>query len=802
MTGTEWEDNQAREGRRRLSRNGPTAGLVRRHGALALAGPALIAGLAVEAHRAGLLDPAAAVVAATVLTFALLGALLAVVALRLERTEAERREHEARARISESQFRSLVESSPDAMVIVDAEGAIVMTNAQTEVLLGYKRSQLLGRPVELLIPERFRHGHVRQRAVFARAPATRPMGDELELLARRVDGREIPVEIGLTEVQSDAGTHIAATIRDVSERRAADEIRRRLAAIVEHTDDAVFSTTAAGAITSWNGGADLLYGYSPGEAIGMAMTTLVPADRELDEAQILERVIAGGEVERYETVHVRKDGSRLDVSLTMSPIRDSGGAVVGASTIARDITERKRFVGQLQYLADHDALTGLFNRRRFEEDIERELARARRNRAGGALLAIDLDNFKSVNDSLGHSAGDELIKRASELFRSRLRTTDLIARLGGDEFAVMLPGVDTEGARLVATGLLQAIRGEGRFPGTAGRPITASIGIVSFAPGEELTPAELLAEADIAMYDAKAAGRNRAASYDDRGDGSERLRIHTTWQQRIRNAIDEDRLVLMAQPIVRLAGRSEPRRELLVRMLSEDGELIPPGVFLHAAERYDLIQEIDRWVLRQAVRRLAREQRAGRTVNLGINLAPKTVADPDFPAELAQELKSAGASGRGLWLEVTETSAILNVDRARMLAGHLRELGCEFAVDDFGAGFASFYYLKHLTFDYVKIDSEFIAQLRESTTNQLVVKSIVDITHGLGKQTIAECVSDRATVELLRSFGVDYAQGFYFGVPERLDEVDLVGPLGPPAADPWHAGAPRSAARGATPDGI
>jgi diguanylate cyclase (GGDEF)-like protein/PAS domain S-box-containing protein len=330
-----------------------------------------------------------------------------------------------------------------------------------------------------------------------------------------------------------AGRRIAVLTRrvrtlDAGQRRSVGEARRHLAAIVEHTDDAVFSLTPSGMIGSWNGGADRLYGYSGREAVGMHIVALLVAEREPEEQAHIARVTAGGAVERYETVHVRGDGGRIDVALTLSPIRDAFGEVVAASVIARDITERKRFEGQLQYLADHDALTGLFNRRRFEEDVERELARSRREGSAGTLLAIDLDHFKEVNDSFGHSAGDELIKRTAEVLHGRLRATDVLARLGGDEFAAMLPGTDAAAARLVAAGLLEALRAERRTgPLPGGGSATASIGIVTFQGTEQITAAELLAEADIAMYAAKAAGRDRAAAA--RVEEGARLLARTTW---------------------------------------------------------------------------------------------------------------------------------------------------------------------------------------------------------------------------------------------------------------------------------
>ncbi|MDQ6776554.1 MAG: EAL domain-containing protein [Actinomycetota bacterium] len=252
------------------------------------------------------------------------------------------------------------------------------------------------------------------------------------------------------------------------------------------------------------------------------------------------------------------------------------------------------------------------------------------------------------------------------------------------------------------------------------------------------------------------------------------------WVDRIRDALEEDRFVLQAQPIVALNGDTIPRYELLIRMIGEDDDLIPPATFLLIAERFDLIQMIDRWVLHHAIQLLAAQKRARRSIQLAINLSAKSVTDPELPGFVASELEAAGIDGEGLCIEVTETAAIVNVDRAKDFARTLGELGCEFALDDFGAGFASFYYLKHMAFDYIKIDGEFIRNLSESRVNQLVVKSVVDIARGLGKRTIAEFVGDKETVSLLKRYGVDYAQGFHIGKPRPLDELDLERPFPQP----------------------
>jgi EAL domain-containing protein (putative c-di-GMP-specific phosphodiesterase class I) len=275
------------------------------------------------------------------------------------------------------------------------------------------------------------------------------------------------------------------------------------------------------------------------------------------------------------------------------------------------------------------------------------------------------------------------------------------------------------------------------------------------------------------MYDAKEAGRDRFKVYDSSQGRQERMQARLTWAERIRTALVENRFVLNAQPIRALGDDPVPRYELLIRMLGDGDDLIPPGTFLYVGERFDLIQEIDRWVLRRAVGILAAQRQAGQEIHLSVNLSAKSLADPELPAFVAQTLGEAGIDGRGLCVEITETAAIVNLDRAKEISQLLAELGCEVALDDFGAGFASFYYLKHMAFDYVKIDGEFIRHVVDNHVNQLVVQSVVDIARGLGKRTIAEFVGDAESVELLKRYGVDYVQGYYIARPQSLEILGL-----------------------------
>ncbi|MEA2294853.1 MAG: hypothetical protein QOE86_2492 [Solirubrobacteraceae bacterium] len=464
---------------------------------------------------------------------------------------------------------------------------------------------------------------------------------------------------------------------------------------------------------------------------------------------------------------VRDDGEERWVHVQSAPLTGGRAGPHPVAYVAQiqDVTERRRFERELEHLASHDPLTGVLNRRRFEEELERALAGVRRHRRPAALVTLDLDNFKHVNDTYGNPAGDDLLRAVALALRERVRATDAVGRLGGDEFGIVLAGTGEVEAEEVAKGLLEAFRSRvGVEVGERIVRVTASAGVRQLAPEGTMSATELLGEADMALYEAKERGRDRLAVAGQIHDVP-RVVHHGRWRERIRDALATDGFVLHEQPILRLADGQVDRAELLIRMIGAGGEAIPPAAFLPVAERYDHIRDIDRWVVSHAVALLALRQAQGSAIGASINLSGPSIGDASVVDFILAEIANAGVDPSSLMFEVTETTAIGNLDRARVLAQQLSELGCDFALDDFGAGFGSFAYLKHLPLDVIKIDGEFIRSLTRSTQDQVTVRAIVDIAKGLGKQTVAEFVEDAATLELLRRLGVDAAQGYHIGRP-------------------------------------
>ena len=639
----------------------------------------------------------------------------------------------------------------------------------------------VGAYVELIHPE----DRDAVREVFARAAGD---GEPFDIIYRliRPDGAERFMHGRSAQPERDAdGTvvRVWGTTQDITERHALqagrEEAEARFRAAFEHAPIGVCVLSLGppnpGQWITVNPALAQLLGYTQEELLAKRVSqTLHPDEIAMTRARLTALMRGAEERITAECRMVGADGQIVWTLVTVASVPDPDGRPAYAIGQVLDITERKRFEGQLQYLADHDALTGLFNRRRFEEELDRALAEAERYGRRGAILVLDLDGFKFVNDTLGHPVGDELIARLAGTLRAELRESDVIARLGGDEFGVILPQATDEEAGAVATKLLRAVARDGAVAGSSrSARVTASIGLAPFDGADGLSPEELMVEADIAMYDAKEAGRNQAARSEREAAGPGRHVSRLSWLERVRHALAEDRFELHAQPIVALgahsdAGDTAPAFELLLRMRSDSGELVGPATFLPTAERFDLIGAIDRWVVARAV-----ELVRAHDVTLSVNLSGRTMGDADFAGWLEELLTATPVPPQRLIVEITETAAIVNPDRARALGDTLRRLGCRLALDDFGAGFASFAYLKHLRFDVLKIDGEFVRGLRDDPTDRLVVEAVVQIARGLGTSSLAEFVGDSDTLDIVRALGVDYAQGFHLGRPVPVAEALL-----------------------------
>ncbi len=612
-----------------------------------------------------------------------------------------------------------------------------------------------------------------------------------EMFRVRVPGREEAIlqVCGRIEIDAETGARRATgTVQDITDRvrseqaRQSAEERFRVAFEQAGVPMAMIGLDGEqrGRVLDANAAYASLLGLPEAEIVDRHLERwLHPEDVDAALETPLARLASGASRRvQFERRYLDAEGQTISTLITDAVISDPDHGQVLIEQ-ALDISERKRFEGKLRYLADHDALTGLFNRRRFEEELTRALAHARRYGGGGAVMALDLDGFKYVNDTLGHAMGDSLVTRLASTLQRSLRETDVVARTGGDEFAVILPGASERDAGLVAEKLLSDIRRTGTMvDGERHAQVTTSIGITLFAAAEELLSEDLLVEADIAMYDAKHAGKDRYAVYRRGEQRRERIAARQDWLSRLRQCVEDERFVLWAQPIVPICSNGIPRYELLLRMPTDDGDMISPGAFLYNAERFGMVEEIDLWVLEQAAKLLAAHQRAGTDLALSVNMSPKTLNTGRPVKHLERLLSEHDVPPGRLVVEITETAAISNMELARELARGLRELDARIALDDFGAGFATFYYLKHLEFDYVKIDGEFIRHLPDNRADQLVVKSVVDIARGLGADTIAEFVQDDRTIELLRGFQVGYAQGYHTGRPGPIEAVlpRLLGP--------------------------
>jgi len=565
---------------------------------------------------------------------------------------------------------------------------------------------------------------------------------------------------------------------DITERKLYEEalFREKESAQItlQSIGDAVITTDAKGVIDYLNPVAEALTGWRLEDGQGRAIEEIFRAFHE-ETCEPLENPLAVA-IRRTRSIKsvrpmllIRRDGNEIYVESTASPIRDGSGAVSGGVLVFHDVSEARELNRRLSYHASHDVLTGLVNRREFENRMERALKSAKARETSYALCCLDLDQFKIVNDTCGHSAGDALLGQVGAMLKSKVRWRDTLARLGGDEFGILLESCTLDEAMRTAESLREAVRNFKFTWEERTFRLGASIGVVPLS-AENADVASVLSAADSACQAAKEAGRNRVHSFEENDIDLMRRRREMQWAARINNALEEGRFELFRQTILPLQQtETGAHYELLLRMRDEAGKIVTPDNFITAAERYGITPQIDRWVIDNAFRWLVSEaDEREKLAMCSINLSGQSLGDDKFLPYVIDQFHRSGLDASKICFEITETAAIASFSQANRFIQALKELGCKFALDDFGTGLSSFGYLKHFPVDFLKIDGSFVKEILHDPIDREMVRSINEIGHLTGKQTIAEFAENLEIIDMLRSLGVDYAQGYGVSQPQRV----------------------------------
>jgi diguanylate cyclase (GGDEF)-like protein/PAS domain S-box-containing protein len=689
----------------------------------------------------------------------------------------ERRAAEDALRNSESKFRGLFESVMEGVYQTSRDGRILVANPAFVKLLGYDSAEEVYK-----IPAGALYWYPSDRENFARRAEIEGELRNEEYVMRRKDGSMLVVVDNCRVVRDTQGrvAGFEGTLTDITERKKAEtavfQAKERAQVTLQSIGDAVITTDSEGRIDYMNPVAESLTGWenreAQGQLIGSVLTVVDENTREGSEGPVM-RCLREGQVLGLaeHTVLVTRRGQEIAIQDSAAPIRDRAGNLIGAVMVFHDVSKERRLHRALHYQASHDALTGLINRREFENRLTVAVEDARQDRqARHVLLYLDLDQFKLVNDTCGHPAGDLLLKQITGVLQSRVRGGDTLARLGGDEFGILLQDCSLEQAQRVAETVRQAIR-DYRFVWQNGvLAVGVSIGIVAIS-NEVPTVANVMSAADVACYAAKDSGRNRVQVY--KPDNVPERHREMQWVSKLTRARDENRFELFYQPIVPIGTNAIEREhfELMLRLRDESGTIVTPAEFIPAAERYNIMPSIDRWVVRQALDRVVHRVASGvKPFTIAVNLSGTSLNDEHFLEYLIAELTANELVAGAMCFEITETAAIENLGNVVYFMRELKTRGCHFALDDFGSGLSSFMYLKTLPVDYLKIDGQFVENVTRDPVDRSMVAAISQVGKAMGIQTIAERVESAEVLAELGRLGIGYAQGFYIAKPRPTSE--------------------------------
>ncbi|HQS98898.1 MAG TPA: EAL domain-containing protein [Thiobacillus sp.] len=696
-----------------------------------------------------------------------------------------------RARENEARFHAIADYTHDIEFWLSPEGRLLWVNPSVERMLGHSVGTCMGKmnfPIDVIHPED------RAAAEFQLRQALRgTSGEGYTLRLVRNDGSHFWGSVNWQPIHDYNGIYqgIRASIYSIddlkateanlretlAELRAAETLQRKYLDETEQERARLVSLLSAMNLGILFVGTDSrviyhnpnftrmwmidervpLIGLRVHDVLAKSASTLARPDHF---SKHLLSVLETREVS--DSFEIQMTDGRVITELDY-PVRDGEGRFIGHLWIYEDVTRERQTAEQLVYLAERDALTGLYNRHRFQQELGRTMLESDRHQMRSAVMFFDLDEFKTINDTYGHRAGDALLIRVAGEIGALVRRNEVLARLGGDEFAILLPNVQDKEAEALAERVVRAIAQiPFRFEGQNLR-LTTSLGI-AYYPTHAADADDLVARADIAMYQAKSAGKNtwRVFRADESADSEMRSRL--SWSERISNAIDKNLFQLHFQGVYQASDSTLSHLEALIRMIDErdPGQLIMPGHFIPLAEKSGRILDIDRWVIREVVRRLSENSAMPA---IAVNLSGRSLSEPDLPQFIGDELRAAHVDPRRLIVEITETAAVSDLHDAQRMIEALHQLGCGVYLDDFGVGFASFAYLKHLNVDTIKIDGIFIRDLPSDPDNQVFVQAMVSVALGLGKSVLAEYVEDGKTLALLRTYGIDLVQGYFLDRP-------------------------------------
>ncbi len=556
--------------------------------------------------------------------------------------------------------------------------------------------------------------------------------------------------------------------------------RDRANKILDHSQAIIMILLQDGSIKSINAYGEKITGFSNAELEGKNFIDLYPHSNPaaLKDLETISAVTKGMKAHYQHEAYInRKDGEECIIQWTHTRFECDNSSDPLLLSTGQDITSHRKLEKSLRWLVNHDSLTTLFNRRRFEKEMDAALQWAKKSKGDGILITIDLENFKDINDACGHKVGDIILRKVANSLQTLTQPIDhsahkVTARLGGDEFAIILRNINNEGGCNLSRRIIKALNRISHFQHQISFQLSASIGIATFSDASHNTT-ELLSNANYARNQAKIDGRNRYQVFNPQNSHLKQTHHRMIWRDRIENALRNNRFVLHFQPILDISHNRISHYETLIRMLDENNELIAPGLFIHIAEQYGLIQQIDSYIIASAIAKQGELVRQGHDLTLTINLSAKAFDDEKLYHKISQAIRENNANAQNLVFEITETGAVSNIEAAQKIMTQIQALGCKFALDDFGVGFSSFHYLRKLPVDLVKIDGSFVTELNKNADNKVLIKALSEVAMGFNKLTVAEFVDSKQTLEILRNASVNYAQGFFIGKPSATIPVAL-----------------------------